>query len=436
MAVVAWDKGVPKLGNLLAAYPVTQLLTWLLQIMPLFFFAGGAANALSWDKHQQNNLNYQSWLWARTSRLLRPLWVYLVIAGSIATIITFTAPIEVASPLLLLTTQLLWFLGAYFLTTALTPLFKKSTPKNSALTLITLIFFVALVDLLTIIWHLPQSLGLINFVLVWAIPSYLGALRSHGTLLKYQTKTLLMLILANLTANALLINFGPWPLSLVGMPGEKISNMAPPTLPLAIHAITIIFILTLIDKPLARILQNMKIWTFVTGVNLKAMTLYLWHLPILVTLFAASHALNLDRPTSTSLNGFPVPANFGYALGSLLFLPIFALLVYLVVTLLAPFEYLKLPWWDTSLKSQPPKEKLGKLLSIIAVLGIGISMLMLSATGLGGFPFKITHYAGLPLNPALAILLLLLSASIIRYTGGKRQLSKDTTTPPQSSPQK
>ncbi len=52
MAVVAWPEGIPRLGNLLAAFPWTQALTWLLQIMPLFFFAGGAANALSWDRAQ------------------------------------------------------------------------------------------------------------------------------------------------------------------------------------------------------------------------------------------------------------------------------------------------------------------------------------------------------------------------------------------------
>ena len=44
MAVVAWPGGIPTLGNLLAAFPWTQALTWVLQIMPLFFFAGGAAS--------------------------------------------------------------------------------------------------------------------------------------------------------------------------------------------------------------------------------------------------------------------------------------------------------------------------------------------------------------------------------------------------------
>jgi len=45
--VIAWPDGVPVLGNLLAAYPWTQALTWLLQIMPLFFWAGVASAALA-----------------------------------------------------------------------------------------------------------------------------------------------------------------------------------------------------------------------------------------------------------------------------------------------------------------------------------------------------------------------------------------------------
>jgi hypothetical protein len=45
---------------------------------------------------------------------------------------------------------------------------------------------------------------------------------------------------------------------------------------------------------------------------------------------------------------------------------------------------------------------------------------MLSATGLGGFPFKIVHYVKLPLNSALAMILLLLSGVLIRWAGAAR----------------
>ena len=146
MAVVAWPDGVPVLGNLLAAYPWTQALTWVLQIMPLFFVAGGAANALSWERHRARGGDYATWLWARADRLLRPAWVYLAIMAVIATAVTLLAPARTAEPLMVLVTQLLWFLGAYLLVTALTPLFRARTPAHGAAVATALVSACGLVD--------------------------------------------------------------------------------------------------------------------------------------------------------------------------------------------------------------------------------------------------------------------------------------------------
>lgn len=48
MAVSTIDNGVLLWGNLLNGRPVFQALTWVFQIMPLFFFAGVAASVGSW----------------------------------------------------------------------------------------------------------------------------------------------------------------------------------------------------------------------------------------------------------------------------------------------------------------------------------------------------------------------------------------------------
>ena len=181
MAVVAWPDGVPVLGNLLAAYPWTQALTWVLQIMPLFFVAGGAANALSWERHKARGGDYATWLWARADRLLRPAWVYLAIMAVVATLVTVLAPARTAEPLMVLVTQLLWFLGAYLLVTALTPLFRRTTPGRAVLVTAGLLGLVAVVDVARFYLGLPDAIGLLNFVLVWAVPAYLGSLRAHGT---------------------------------------------------------------------------------------------------------------------------------------------------------------------------------------------------------------------------------------------------------------
>ena len=47
MAVVVWRDGRVEGGNALALVPGLWLATWLLQVMPLFFFVGGLANLVS-----------------------------------------------------------------------------------------------------------------------------------------------------------------------------------------------------------------------------------------------------------------------------------------------------------------------------------------------------------------------------------------------------
>jgi hypothetical protein len=60
-------------SNLLAASPVFQALTWVFQIMPLFFFAGVAASVSTWTP----GTSWGGWLMRRCTRLYRPVFSYL-----------------------------------------------------------------------------------------------------------------------------------------------------------------------------------------------------------------------------------------------------------------------------------------------------------------------------------------------------------------------
>lgn len=420
MGVVSWQYGVPKVGNLLAAYPWTQALTWVFQIVPLFFFAGGAANAISWDKHVDRGGTYAEWMWARAQRFLRPIWSYLVIMGIIAAIVTWLAPTRVAAPLMLLTTQLLWFLGSYILVTALTPVFKPTTPLQGAIRTLSLLVACGLVDVLRFFQGFPSAVGIANFVLVWMVPGYLGALWARGTIKKFSRPFLFSVLVFGVTINALLIGLGPWPISLVGMPGDPISNMAPPTVVLAIHCVNWVVLVALLKRPLTRLLAREKIWRRVTWVNLVAMTLYLWHLPMLVLLIVISHFFGIDRPTRIGANGYPVPDGWNYAVGSIGFWFVFGICVWAIVRLMWPFEHVHQMWWDWPSKAILPKVAIATKASVVGVAGAGVGLLMLSGTGLGGFPFRIVHYAKLPLNSAVAMVLLVLSGTLIRWAGAPR----------------
>jgi len=432
MAVVAWPDGVPRLGNLLAAFPWTQAITWLFQVMPLFFVAGGAASTLSWHKHQARGGTYAAWLWGRASRLLRPAWVYLAVMSVVATAVTALAPARVAEPLMTLVTQLLWFLGAYLLVTALTPLFHAASPVRGAGTAVVLVAACGFVDLARFAWGWPEAIGLLNFVLVWTVPAYLGSLRALGLARRWPRWSLGPAAVALLLLNAVLIRQGPWPVSMVGMPGEPVSNMAPPTVVLAVHSVVLFVLLTLADPMLRRLLERPAIWRPVTGVNLVAMTLYLWHLPVLITVTVVSHALHLDRPIGLGPDGFPVPDGWGYAGASIAFWGVYGVGVWAVVRLMWPLEHAPLLWWDAPPRLPEPTPAVAATCAAVGTAGVGVATLMLSATGLAGFPTRVITYAGLPLSAAGAIALLVGSGALIRWAGSPR--AADRAAVPQARP--
>lgn len=66
------SRGV-RIGNTLGALPALTPVTWVLQVMPLFFLAGGAAGAYGYHA----GTPWGSWLFTRAQRLCRPVFWYL-----------------------------------------------------------------------------------------------------------------------------------------------------------------------------------------------------------------------------------------------------------------------------------------------------------------------------------------------------------------------
>jgi fucose 4-O-acetylase-like acetyltransferase len=75
-------------GQVLAFVPETQWLTFIWQVMPLFFFVGGYANAAAYRSARRRGVTWADWVRGRARRLLRPvvplvvLWI--PVAGALA----------------------------------------------------------------------------------------------------------------------------------------------------------------------------------------------------------------------------------------------------------------------------------------------------------------------------------------------------------------
>jgi fucose 4-O-acetylase-like acetyltransferase len=72
MAVLGYSNGKFTGKNLLEIDPGLQILTWIFQVMPVFFIVGGFSNEASSSSARGRDESYAEWLRARSARLLRP----------------------------------------------------------------------------------------------------------------------------------------------------------------------------------------------------------------------------------------------------------------------------------------------------------------------------------------------------------------------------
>ena len=97
MQITYWsDAGIPTGSNTLSSGNLWPYATWLLQVMPLFFIAGGAVNRGSWERFTGP---WSQWMWQRTRRLMRPTLVFLAVMAVLFTIVSALVPRDVTGPL-------------------------------------------------------------------------------------------------------------------------------------------------------------------------------------------------------------------------------------------------------------------------------------------------------------------------------------------------
>jgi hypothetical protein len=83
---------------------------------------------------------------------------------------------------------------------------------------------------------------------------------------------------------------------MVGLPGDRVSNMSPPTLALLAHAVWLTGLVLLMREPVARWLWRPRVWTAVIAGNGMAMTAFLWHLTAMFAATALTVGLGLTGP--------------------------------------------------------------------------------------------------------------------------------------------
>ena len=267
-------------GDLLVIQPNTQWLTWLFQVMPIFFIVGGYANAVSLESARRREIGYAGWLAARLNRLVTPLLGLLLGWAVLAATLHFWGVsgdvIRLASRAALIP---IWFLAIYIMVVVLAPATYSAWRRWGFVSLGAFALAGALVDVAFFVGDL-HWLGWTNYFWIWLAVHQLGyawrdgRMGSRAQLLTYSALALVVLVL--------LVFAGPYPLAMVGSPDEALSNSRPPKITLLVLGVFQFGLLLAIEEPMRRVLAGLRAWAATVLINSMIMTLYLWHLTVMV----------------------------------------------------------------------------------------------------------------------------------------------------------
>ncbi|MFI7305683.1 acyltransferase [Micromonospora aurantiaca] len=328
VTVIGYDHGRPAghsaLGDLRWAWP----LTWVAQVMPVFFLVGGYANAASLTARRRRGGSAAGWLVDRSARLIRPTTVLLLVLAVGAGIATLRGadPAQVRTVVWFATIPL-WFLVAYVAVVALTPPMYALHRRFGLAVPTALVVLVALGDLGRLLG--PAALADGNYLFGWLAVHQVGfawydaaradtrrpadatgaggragpaadadatRARSRGLLrrrLPLSRRAGVLLLGGGLAALVLLTVAGPYPVAMLHVPGERLDNAAPPSLALMAAAVAQLGLILLLRRPAGRRLRRSGPWQAVLAVNAVVLTLFLWHLTAAVLLVGLLDALGL-----------------------------------------------------------------------------------------------------------------------------------------------
>lgn len=279
----------------------THPLTWLFQVMPIFFLVGGYSNALSWRSARRKQTGYAQWLRTRLRRLGLPL-IPLLLTWLLTCVIALAAgaepaAVQLASQMALVPT---WFLAAYLLVVIVAPACLVLWEKWGWWSIVVGIAAAGLIDIVSILGDSPL-LGYPNYLLVWASFHQFGYAWLDGRL--SSLKRCILLFAIGACGLGLLVGFGPYPISMITAGTETISNSNPTRVTMAFLGMAQAGIVLMLQRPLARLLRIPSLWLLTVMVNQRIMTWFLWHLTALTLLANVLLGVHAGALLPTPLTG-------------------------------------------------------------------------------------------------------------------------------------
>jgi hypothetical protein len=268
---ITYRDGVLSGYNALDVLTWIDPVTWLFQVMPIFFLVGGYASSASLVSHRARGGDGIGWVLRRTDRLLRPTTALLLVLPAV-TVVTVAAGVDrqQLGHAVWLATVPLWFLLAYLVLVVLTPWLYVLHRRAGLAVPAVLVVLVAVADLLRRGLDVP-IVGQSTYLFAWWAVYQLGFCWRDG-LLRLSRVQALAVAAGGLAALIGLTVVGPYPVGMVGY------NTTPPTLALMALATTQVGVVLALQPAANRWLRRTGPWTAVVAGNAVILTVFLWHM--------------------------------------------------------------------------------------------------------------------------------------------------------------
>ncbi len=281
--------------NPLLDMPWTQWLTWIFQAVPVFFLVAGYAGAVSWThRRDDDSFSRQAWIRHRLARVLGPTAVYVVLVSVVVVLLQARGvPGSVLEYAGWAVAMHLWFLAVYVVVVSLTPVAIAAQRRWGLMVPVALAAGVVVVDVASLAGHVPYVGGL-NYLLCWGLLYQLGIAWRGGLLAGRKP---ILLAAGSAVVLALLIRLGPYPVSMIGVPGQAIENTTPPTVAMLAYGCTQAGLAVAVAPALNRALRTRRVQRVLSTANANVMALYLWHMmPVVIVAIVAYPAGLIPQP--------------------------------------------------------------------------------------------------------------------------------------------
>jgi hypothetical protein len=250
--------------------PGLWLASWILQVMPVFFYVGGYLHAKAYRP---------GYVPARILGLLRLVAPLLAGWALIGAVLAALGGVRWARSTVEFALSPLWFLAVYLMLVALLPIAMWLHRRLGLGALPVLAGLAVVVDVLRFGFGVPGA-GWVNLVVVWMLAHQAGFF--HDRLIAARRAVGYGLAAAGalgLTALVAVLGYPGW---MVGVATEKWSNMSPPTVAIVALIVFQAGLIRIVEPLASRILDTPLAGRALGRVNRYGMPLYLFHLSALL----------------------------------------------------------------------------------------------------------------------------------------------------------